>query len=71
MKTHNEKPLDAVELWMVKSNLEYVKAEGLETVVARLRANGYNRVAAGVEAAVKDEIAEVRADARRLTNDLT
>jgi hypothetical protein len=41
--------LDAYERWMVKSNLEYIKTEGLEVVVARLRANGYNRVANVVE----------------------
>jgi hypothetical protein len=41
--------LDAFDLWMVKQNLKYAKTEGLETVVARLRANGYHTVAAAVE----------------------
>lgn len=43
------KPLGAFEQWMVKSNLERLKTEGLETIVARLRASGYDRVADAVE----------------------
>lgn len=50
-----KRQLDPVEKWMVKCNLEYVKAEGVATVVARLRAQGYERVAAAVEQAVKEQ----------------
>jgi len=42
--------LSAFEKWMVKSNLQYVKAEGVAAVVARLKANGYSKVAAAVQA---------------------
>jgi hypothetical protein len=45
----NERPLDAFDRWMVKQNIEHAKAEGLEPVVARLKANGYHRVALAVE----------------------
>lgn len=48
----NERTLDPVEQWMVDRNLEYVENEGLEPVLARLRFQGYDRVAASVEAAV-------------------
>jgi len=47
--------LTPFEQWMVKSNLAYVAAEGIDVVVARLRANGYNRVADGVQAAYDKE----------------
>ena len=47
------KPLDGMQQWMVKCNLEYVKTEGLEVVLARLRAQGYNMVADAVEAQAK------------------
>lgn len=47
------KELDAVECWMVKCNLEYVVTEGIDVVVARLRANGYNRVADAVQSECK------------------
>jgi len=47
------KPLNPFEVWMVKQNLGYVKDEGLEIVVARLRAQGYNRVAEAVEVKAK------------------
>lgn len=43
------KPLNPFEQWMVKSNLERLKIEGLETIVDRLRATGYYRVADAVE----------------------
>lgn len=43
------RPLDAFELWMVERSLEYVKTEGLQVVVARLKVNGYLRVARKVE----------------------
>jgi alanine racemase len=47
--------LDAFDRWMVRSNLDRIAAEGLdvETVVAQVKANGYHRVAAAVEAAAK------------------
>lgn len=35
--------------WMVQRNLEYVQTEGLETVLTRLRRNGYFAVASQVE----------------------
>lgn len=41
--------LDAFQQWMVARNLEYVETEGLEAVLDRLRAQGYNRVADAVE----------------------
>jgi hypothetical protein len=37
--------------WMIEQNIKYAQIEGTETVVARLRALGYNRVADGVQAA--------------------
>lgn len=40
--------LSAVEQWMVKSNLERVKTDGLEAVVNLLKQNGYIRVATAV-----------------------
>lgn len=46
---NEQRPLDPVECWMVKQNLNYVQTEGVETVVARLRQGGYNRVANAVE----------------------
>jgi len=45
------KELSPFERWMVKSNLEHVKTEGLEKIVNTLRANGYYRIADAVEAA--------------------
>ena len=42
------RPLDAFDLWMVRSNLSYVPEEGLDVVVTRLRANGYFSVADAV-----------------------
>lgn len=44
-----KRPLDGFDWWLVDRNLEYVKTEGLAPVVARLRANGYLRVATAVE----------------------
>lgn len=46
------KALSPFEQWMVKSNLQYVKTEGLETVVKRLNHRGYPQIAMGVVAAV-------------------
>lgn len=43
--------LNAFEQWMVKQNIEDAKTEGFDVIVARLRANGYNNVAAAVAAA--------------------
>jgi hypothetical protein len=50
----SETELTAYELWMVKSNLQYVDRDGIELVVARLKANGYHRVADGVRGAFLD-----------------
>jgi len=55
------RPLNPFEKWMVKSNMQYVPAEGIETVCARLRAAGYPQIAAGVEA-------QVEADAKAIAN---
>lgn len=41
--------LNPFELWMVKSNMNYIKTEGIDVVVTRLRNNGYNRVADAVQ----------------------
>lgn len=46
MKTTTLTPF---EHWMVERNLEYVKAEGLQPVLDRLRGQGYTRVANAVE----------------------
>jgi hypothetical protein len=54
--TPDSRPISPVELWMAKSNLRYIPAEGLATVVARLRANGYERVARTVEALVESKL---------------
>ena len=35
--------------WMVARNVEYAESEGVDKVAARLRAQGYNRVADAVE----------------------
>lgn len=43
------RPLDLVDIWMVKQNLEHAKTEGLDVVINRLKAQGYLRVAAAVE----------------------
>jgi len=42
------KPLSPFERWMVKSNLEHAKTQGMDFIVSVLRANGYLRVAAAV-----------------------
>ncbi len=42
------KTLNPFECWMVRSNLQYIPAEGLELVVNRLRDNGYPNIAEGV-----------------------
>jgi hypothetical protein len=48
--------LDSMEIWMVKSNMEHnVPTEGVEVVAARLRSQGYMRVAEGVEDAAKEQ----------------
>jgi hypothetical protein len=41
--------LSTYEGWMVRSNLARAEREGVESVVATLRANGYFRVADAVE----------------------
>jgi hypothetical protein len=47
----SDRPLDATEQWMVKSNLKTIAdGEPAETIINTLKANGYLRVAAGVEA---------------------
>jgi hypothetical protein len=43
--------LTPYECWMVKSNMNYIKTEGIDVVVARLRNHGYNRVADAVQEA--------------------
>lgn len=46
--------LDAFERWMAQSNLERISdGEDRDTVVATLRANGYDRVADAVEAEIE------------------
>lgn len=40
--------LNPFEIWMVQQNMSYVDTEGLEVVVSRLKAGGYDRVAAAV-----------------------
>lgn len=44
-----KKKLSPFEQWMVKSNLEHAKTQGLKSVVNQLRANGYPQIAAAVE----------------------
>lgn len=46
-----KRPLNPFEQWMVKSNLDRIRAEGLQPseVAAQLRANGYPRIAEAVE----------------------
>lgn len=47
-----KRELNPFERWMVKSNLEHLEEYGgLEVAVARLRANGYDRIADAVKAA--------------------
>jgi hypothetical protein len=40
--------LDGFDRWMVKRNVEHTKREGVERVLARLKAQGYFKVAAAV-----------------------
>ncbi len=42
--------LNPFQMWMVRQNLEYAKAEGIDTVVNRLLSGGYTSVAAAVRA---------------------
>lgn len=48
-----EIPLDAYDRWMIKQNVARARVEGVEIVVANLRAQGYNRVADAVEKELK------------------
>jgi hypothetical protein len=43
--------LSPFEKWMVKQNIDHATTEGITTVLARLRENGYHRVANAVEQA--------------------
>jgi hypothetical protein len=45
--------MSAYERWMVEQNVEYALEEGEDVVLARLRANGYERLAYWVERALK------------------
>jgi len=51
-RKEGEPDLGPFERWMVKQGVEAVKAEGVEVVVARLKANGYDRIARAVQQAV-------------------
>lgn len=48
VRWQKHRELSPYEQWMVRSNLEYVAAEGLDTVCARLEQNGYPRIAKAV-----------------------
>jgi hypothetical protein len=50
-----EPKLSPFDRWMVQRNLEYAKTEGVETVVARLRAQGYDRVASAVQEGAQND----------------
>ncbi len=50
-RKEGEPDLGPFEQWMVKSNMRYIPEEGVEVVVARLRANGYDRIARAVQQA--------------------
>ncbi len=54
MNTPTEKPLDPVQQWMVKENIERAKREGTDNVVAHLDAQGYHLVAAAVRKAMTE-----------------
>lgn len=55
MKT-KQRTLDPFEKWMVRSNLETIRAQNnASEIVAILRAGGYLRVAAAVERALQKE----------------
>lgn len=49
-------PLDGYDLWMVRQNVEHAKTEGAETVVNRLRAGGYERIAAAVQREIENAV---------------
>lgn len=49
-------PLDPFGRLCVKWNVEYARTEGVEVVVALLRANGYPSTAAGVLAFFEEEV---------------
>ena len=58
--------LNPFQQWMVRSNLQYIPAEGLDVVVNRLRANGYPNIADGVtEAYEANRVQHVPKDPRR------
>ncbi len=41
--------LTPMDIWMVQQNIRYAKKEGVEVVVARLKEQGYHRVATAVK----------------------
>lgn len=43
--------LSPFDRWMVQQNRRYVKTEGLDAVITRLKQQGYHRVASAVLAA--------------------
>jgi hypothetical protein len=47
-KDQQERPLDSFERWMVKRNIYHAGVEGVDLVVARLEAGGYDRIAEAV-----------------------
>lgn len=49
--------LDNYERWMVESNLKHSETVRIEVVIARLRLNGYNRVADAVIAEYNKQVA--------------
>ena len=46
--------LNGMEKWMLDRNIEYAKAEGVATVVSRLRSQGYARIADALERRLPD-----------------
>lgn len=43
-----DKDLDAYDWWCVNSNVGYIATDGIDLVVARLRRNGYPKIAEAV-----------------------
>lgn len=47
--------LDAFDRWCVRQNIEHAKTEGVESIVAQLRANGYPAIADAVQAETRTD----------------
>jgi hypothetical protein len=56
--------LSPFDRWCVKSNLQHAETEGRDAIVARLRVNGYYKLAAAVEISTLDPAATLQREER-------